>query len=71
MTIEQEQRIRALAAEMRKQAAAKGPQHAFWDAVFDMEHFVAGRRTLLRKTAQEWIAHGEHSLRLQPGELPR
>lgn len=71
MTIEQAERIQMLAAEMRKQASAKGPQHGFWDYVFDMEAFGAGRPAGIKKSVNEWIQLGEELLQLQPGQVPR
>jgi hypothetical protein len=34
---------------MRSVAARTGPQHAFWDVIFDAEALLEGRETLLPK----------------------
>lgn len=59
MKLEQEQKLRSLAANMRKIAHAEGSQHAWWDIVFDLEDLVAGRAPVLSMSVEEWITYAE------------
>lgn len=68
MNFEQEKKLRALCAAMRKVAEAKGPLHPFWDAIFDIESYVAGRHfeVSVKRSADEWIALAEDYLQGAP-----
>ena len=54
-TPEQRAKLETLIAELRSVAGPVGPLHSFWDPISDMEAFLAGRRTMLQKSADEWI----------------
>lgn len=47
--------LRFVLRRMREIAVTQGPQHSFWDAIFDIEAFLAGRPTIIQHTAKEWL----------------
>jgi len=51
-TIEQD--LRELADKMRQIAAPVGSLHAWWDIIFDVEAFIAGQPTRLKKSGAEY-----------------
>jgi hypothetical protein len=46
--------LRELVGKMRDIAAQIGPLHAWWEIIFDVEAFIAGKPTLLKKTGPEY-----------------
>lgn len=70
MTPEQKERLQFLAMEMRKVAQPVGPMHGWWDDIIDIEAFLAGRKTMLNKTAGEWIAEAEEKFTRAGRPLP-
>lgn len=56
MTDEQRRELERLVKRMRSHAAKFGPLHGWWDTIFDIEAFLQGRPTLLKGTAEEWLA---------------
>lgn len=55
-------RMLSLIHELWQIAAPVGAQHAYWDTIIDMQAFTRGERTLVQKTALEWIEHAERLL---------
>ena len=51
---EQKELIR-LANEMRKTAVRVGPLHSWWDIIAELECCANNKKTVLGKTAQEYI----------------
>jgi hypothetical protein len=49
-----EEELPNLIAKMREIAASVGPLHAWWDIIFDVEAFLAGRPTILKKSGAEY-----------------
>jgi len=56
MTESERQQLICLVAEMRAVASRVGSMHSFWDDIFDIEGFLAGRETIVSKTSAEYIA---------------
>lgn len=54
------ERLVTLRDAMVEVAAAVGPMHAWWDFIFDIDCFLAGKKSfVLVKTESEWIELAE------------
>jgi len=62
MTDEQKARILKLADALRTVAAPAGAKHRFMATVDDMEAFADGRKTYVKRAAEEWIEYAEQLL---------
>lgn len=49
--------LRFFVRRMRERASKAGPMHSWWDVIFDIEAFLAGKPTLLQKSAREWVEY--------------
>ena len=48
-------------------AAPVGSMHSFWDPMMDIQAFLDGRSTLIKKTAREWIEYADELLAKKRG----
>lgn len=63
MTDAQGLRLLVLSVELKDRAAPIGAMHSYWDVILDIDAFVRGRPTVLKKTAEEWIEYAEQLLK--------
>lgn len=64
MTEEQKRsKLKENIAEIRRQIRPVGPMHSSWDWVFDMEAFLDGRDTILKKSLDEWLEKSEELIK--------
>lgn len=62
ITEHQNEILTRLVRRMRDVAIPVGPQHAWWDLIFDIEAFLSGQETVLKMTADEFIVEAEKYL---------
>jgi hypothetical protein len=55
VTPTQRDELLLLTERLRVRAVSAGPLHSFWDLIFDIEGFLAGKPTLLQHSAEDWI----------------
>jgi len=63
MNERQKNKLIFLSKRLRKIAAPVGPLHSFWDPISDIESFIIGKPTILKKSAEEWIEYAEELLK--------
>ena len=63
MTEQQHLRLLALQHALKKRAVPVGSLHSLWDIIFDIQAFMEGKPTILKKTAEEWISYAEKLLK--------
>jgi hypothetical protein len=56
-------KLYGLVVAMRSIAYPIGPLHSYWDIISDVESFLVGRETILKKTEEGWIEYCEEVLR--------
>jgi hypothetical protein len=59
-----------LTQRLRAIAVRHGPLPRFWDLIGDLQAFVLGQRTMLHKSAEEWIALATDVLRAYDQRRP-
>jgi len=71
-TVTSEQRVKLdlLQRAMTAVAAPVGPMHAWWDDIFDIRCLLAGHKTMLVMTPEEWIESAETTLTKWGHKLP-
>lgn len=52
---EQQVILTSLVKQMREIAVPAGKNHCFWDVIYDMEAFLAGRPTILEVDMETYI----------------
>lgn len=59
MTEQQWLKLPRLQYELKQTAMPIGSMHPFWDVIIDIQMFIEGKKTILQKTADEWIEYAE------------
>jgi hypothetical protein len=55
MTQDQKHTLAFFRNKLMEAASKKGPMHANWDIIFDLESLLKGEPTVLKMSTDEWI----------------